>query len=80
MVIACLVVMAYKSESHRCPMEMSEWVRCGKISTWRAARGRLGRFSSPVCVDTTLSPLGREMVMDFAVGVTLMRYWVSIKA
>jgi hypothetical protein len=38
------------------------------MCTWRAERGREGRWSSPSCVDVMREPFGLQIVMGLVVG------------
>ena len=43
--------------SQKCPIEMRDWdSRAGTMCTWRAARGRLGKYSFAVWVKYMLAP------------------------
>ena len=51
-------------------MDSREPTQLGKISTRRAASGRDGRLSVPVCVDTAVLPSGSVTVIGHVVTLT----------
>ena len=58
---------------HMVTMERREWdARPGMIWAARAPAGRSGRSRVQVCVDCTLSPLGRRAMMGTSAGTMLV--------
>ena len=51
MVTVVAVYVAVRPQSHRTPIDNSEPIHSGKMSTCRAAGGRDGRFSVPMWVE-----------------------------
>ena len=65
--------VARQPTSQSCPIERRDpEARCGKMWTWRAAKGRCGIANRPVCVDCIVARLGRRTEIPVGVGVTLV--------